>query len=191
MSDNINSPEKVGPAADIEPAPVPNPSSTFYSEMVAVLIAAVDHLIQSIPEFDTPVVTTEFVERKRRLSPLFVSRAVNALLVNPELQEVKPLNAAQTIDDKQFIDAFEPLEAHLTTALKGLKRVIAARRARLNAAAELIYLFGKALAQDRDATTIHDHVDTMKRSRHAPRRSRKRNPAAEAARKGGERQQQQ
>lgn len=167
-----------------EPAPIPTPSPTLYSEMAAALIAAVDRLIESVPEFGAPVLASAVVERKRRVPPRFVASAVNAVTVSSELHTVKALNAAQTIDDKQFVDAFEPLAAHLATALKGLRRVILARKARLNASAQQIYAFSKALAREREAAPIGDHVDEMKRTLR-PSRTRKTGEPVDQARKEG------
>jgi hypothetical protein len=178
--------DKDAPAkADAEdPAPIPTPSPTLYSEMAMALIAAVDRLIESVPDFGAPVVASAVVERKRRVPPGFVASAVNALTVSSELQGVKGLNAVQAIDDKQFVDAFEPLEAHLATTLKGLKRVILARKARLTASAQQIYAFSKALARERDAAPIGDHVDEMKKTLR-PVRRRKADDPLEQARKEG------
>jgi hypothetical protein len=186
MSEKSNEKEKPAQGAtDAEPDPIPAPlptsSPTFYSEMAMALIAAVDRLTESVPEFAAPVVAANVVERKRRVPSDFVAKAVNALLVNSELQTLKALNAAQIVDDKQFVDAFEPLAAHLSTALNGLKRVIVARKARLTASAQQIYAFGKALAREREAAPIVEHVENMKRTLRRVRR--KKVDGAEAVRK--------
>ncbi|HEY0160396.1 MAG TPA: hypothetical protein VGF28_24125 [Thermoanaerobaculia bacterium] len=167
MAEKINDKEKPAQGATEDapiPAPLPTPSPTFYSEMAAALVAAVDRLTESVPEFAAPVVPTLVVERKRRVPSEFVARAVGALLVSAELQTVKALNPAQIIDDKQFVDAFEPLAAHVSTALNGLRRVIVARKARLTASAQQIYAFSKALAREREAAPIAEHVENMKRT---------------------------
>jgi hypothetical protein len=113
------------------------------------------------------------VERKRRVPPEFVTTAFNALTVRVELQSLEVLNGTQAIDDKQFIDAFEPVAAHLSTTLKGLKRVIAARKARLTASAQQIYAFSKAIVREQEAAPLGDHVDEMKRTIRPAHRRRK------------------
>jgi hypothetical protein len=165
-----------------EPAPAPTPS--LYAEMAAALITAVDHLMTSVPDFGVPVVTTDVVDRKRRVPPEFVAKAVNALTVRSELQSIKAVNAAQTVDDKQFVDAFEPLADHLSAALKGLKRVIVARKARLTASAQQIYAFSKALAREREAAPIADHVDEMKRTLRPARRRNTGTPVEQPGKEG-------
>ena len=155
------------PAQAAEP-PLPTPSPTFYMEMTKELITAIIRVTDAIPEFGNPVVAPEFVARKRYLPPAFVESAIAALLSSPEVQNIPSLNVLQTLDDKQFVDAFKVLRAHLRTTLKGVDRVVRAREARLVAAAQQIYDFSKAFARDAE-TPISDHVALMKQSRQ-PRR---------------------
>jgi hypothetical protein len=91
---------------------------------------------ESIPDFDNPVVDEAFVQRKRHLRPEFADGAVNTVAVSPELQMIPALNVPQTLDDKQFVEAYVILAAHLATALKGINRVIRARKARHRLCAE-------------------------------------------------------
>jgi hypothetical protein len=147
----------------IEPVPMVSPSPTFYSELATTLITAIDQFTSSVPDFNNPIVTEDFVTKKRRIRPEFVTEAVSALLVHSELHNIKQLNAVEALDDKQYVDAFIPLARHIKGALKGLGFSISARQARLAGNAQLIYSVAKAIARDRN-TTLGVHVDDMKRS---------------------------
>jgi hypothetical protein len=164
--------------AALEPAPMVSPSPTFYSELAQSLITAIDQFTAAIPEFDNPIVSDEFVVRKRGIREAFVTEAVSALLVHTELQNMKQLNAVEALDDKQYIDAFVPLVRHLQSALRGLRSTIKARKARLAGNAQLIYTVAKAFTRDRKASSLVEHVGNMKRSlATTPRRKRVAAPA--------------
>ena len=175
--------EPDGPA----PEPMATPSPTFYSQLAADLIASLDGFTAAVPDFDNPLrLSIAFVKAKRRLPKAFVIDAVAALLVSGELQGLRISNTAEVLDDQQYIDAFVPLARHLDTALKGLNFSIQAREARLAANAQKIYTTAKALAQDREGTTIGVHVENMKRSRRQPvRRKTKPEPQLLLTRKEG------
>jgi len=165
--------EPDGPA----PEPMPTPSPTFYSQLAADLIASLDGFTAAVPDFDNPLrLSASFIQSKRRVPKAFVVDAIAALLVSGELQGLKISNTAEVLDDQQYIDAFVPLARHLETALKGLNFTIQAREARLAANAQKIFTTAKALAQDREGTTIGVHVENMKRSRRKPPARRKTKP---------------
>lgn len=174
-------------AAAAEPSPLPTPSPTYYGQLAATLIASIDQFTAAVPDFDnSQQVSKEFVARKRNLPPQFVNDAVSALIVSPELQAIRSLNAAEVLDDKQYVDAFAPLERHLEGALKGVRFAIGIRYARLGAGAQQIYAFAKTIARDRSTTALDVHVERMKRSR-TPGRRRKSDgeDVAGAKKKGG------
>lgn len=154
----------------LEPVPMVSPSPTFYSELAQTLITAIDQFTAAIPEFDNPIVSDEFVLRKRSIRPEFVTEAVSALLVHTELQNMKQLNAVEALDDKQYIDAFVPLARHMQSALRGLRSTIKARKARLAGNAQLIYSVAKAFTRDRKTSSLGEHVGNMKRSLATPSR---------------------
>ena len=148
----------------LEPSPMVSPSPTFYSELAQTLITAIDQFTAAIPDFDNPIVSDEFADRKRHIRPEFITEALSALLVHTELQNMKQLNAVEALDDKQYIDAFVPLARHMQSALRGLRSTIRARKARLGGNAQVIYSVAKAFTRDRKTSSLGEHVGNMKRS---------------------------
>jgi hypothetical protein len=167
---NIQTPS-ASPAA-VEPAPVPTPSSIVYADIAAPLQSALEQFNAALPPLDNPSMTKEFITRKRRVPAPLVTHAVSAILVEPELQNMKSLNIPQMLDDKQCLDVFIPLERNMDAAHKALIMEIQAREARLAGNSQQIYAVSKALARDRDATTLGVHVVNMKRAMKGPRRRR-------------------
>jgi hypothetical protein len=158
--------------AETEPAPGPFPSASFYDEIVAPVMAALEQFSVAIPPLDNLAVTQDFIKRKRRVPAPFVTHAVSAILVELELQNVKSLNTAQAFDDKRCLDALVPLARQMDAALKALLLIIQGREARLAANAQQIYAVAKAFARDREATSLGVHVVNMKRALKGPRRRR-------------------
>ena len=95
--------------ADAEPAPPPFPSPSFYEEIVAPVMAALEQFSAAMPPLDNLAVTQDFITRKRRVPAPFVTHAVAAMLVELELQNVKSLNTAQAFDDKRCLGARDAL----------------------------------------------------------------------------------
>ncbi|HYK01367.1 MAG TPA: hypothetical protein VE974_06395 [Thermoanaerobaculia bacterium] len=173
MTDKVKQNPVASTAALDEPAPMVTPSPTFYSELANSLLTALDQFTAAVPNFDNPTVSKDYIKKKRRVPALLVTNAVSAVLVHSELHSVKALNAEQTIDDKQYIDAFTPLARHMETALKAIIFGIEAREARLAANAQQIYAVAKAFVRDRESTTLAVHVDNMKRAIKAARRGKR------------------
>jgi hypothetical protein len=160
MSDEkkIAEPELPVPA---QPVPLVTPSPTLYGELATGLITDLDQFSANVPGFDDETVTTDFVRRKQRISPEFINRAVGALFGDGELLAVKSLNAAEAMDDKQYIDAMLPVEQKLLVVYRRLRFTIRIRQARLARTAQQIYGIAKELARDRDTSTINLHVQDM------------------------------
>ena len=144
-----------------QPAPLVTPSPTLYGELATSLSADLDQFTASVPGFDDETVTIEFVRRKQRIATAFVSKAVGALFGNNELLAVKPLDAAETMDDKQYVDAMSPLVQKLGTVYKRLRFTVQVREARLTRKAQQIYGVAKELARDRETAPIAAHVAEM------------------------------
>jgi hypothetical protein len=160
------------------PVPVPpiprfTPTLTLYGELAAALTASLDQFAASVPGFDDETVSRDFVRRKKRISPEFVKSAVSALFGDNELLGVKPLDGAETMDDKQYIDAMNPVVQKLLTVYKRLNFTVQVREARLVRKAQQIYGIAKELARDRETSTIKSHVDQMARTRQLRRRTAK------------------
>ena len=156
--------------ADAEPAPASSP--TFYADLAAPVVAALEQFMAAIPPLDTLAVTQDFIKRKRRVPAPFVTHAVSAVVADPELQNVKSLNTAQALDDKLCVDAFIPLARQMDAAVKSVLLIIQGREARLAANAQQIYAVAKALSRDRDATPLGVQVGNMRRAMKGPRRRR-------------------
>jgi hypothetical protein len=156
--------------ADAGPAPEPSP--TFYADLAAPVLAALEQFMAAIPPLDNLAVTQDFIKRKRRVPAPFVTHAVSAVVADPELQNVKSLNTAQALDDKLCVDAFIPLARQMDAAVKSLLLIIQGREARLAANAQQIYAVAKALSRDREATPLGVQVGNMKRAMKGPRRRR-------------------
>jgi hypothetical protein len=120
-----------------------------------------DRFTANVPGFDDETVTREFVRRKRRIPRAFVHRAVGALFGSSELHAVEVLDMAETMDDKQYIDAMQPVEQKLFGVWKRLRFTIQVREARLARKAQQIYGVARELARDRETSTIKLHVDEM------------------------------
>ncbi len=152
--------------------PMPTPSPTYYGQLATTLVGSLDQFTAAIPDFGNPQqVSMEFVQRKRYIRPQFIADAISALLVSPELQSLRLVNLAEVMDDKQFVDAFLPLLRHLEAATKGLKFIVAMRNARLGEAAQQTYGLARELDRNKAASTISAHVENMKRSYYARRKS--------------------
>ena len=164
-----------------ETEPMPTPSPTFYSQLAANLIAALDQVTAAVPNFEDGVTTKDFVSKKRRVPPAFIVDAISALKVNGDLHNVKALNVLEAMDDSQYVEAFEPVIRHLQAALAGLEFSVAGRKARLAATAQKIYAISKALVRDRENTSvgIAVHVNNMKRSLRPSRRRKGDEPGKE------------
>jgi hypothetical protein len=171
MTEKSKQHQGVSQAVD-EPPPVPAPSPTFYADLAAAVIAALDQFKAQMPPADNLAVSKDFIKKKRRVPAPFVTDAVSAILGEAELQNVKSLNIAQALDDKLCLDALIPLARHVDAALKALLLIIQAREARLAANAQQIYAVSKAFSRDREATSLAVHVANMKRSLKGPRRRR-------------------
>ena len=180
MKEKTTKDDQTTVTAPLEATPMVSPSPTFYSELANTLIAAIDQFTGAIPEFDNPIVSEEFVIKKRRIRAEFITEAVSALLVHTELQNMKHLNALEALDDKQYIDAFTPLARHMQSALRGLRSSIKAREARLGGSAQRIYSVAKALTRDRKTSSLGEHVGNMKRTL-APATRRKKGTVEETA----------
>lgn len=170
MADRKQNPS-VGAAAE-EPPPASFPPPTFYAELAAALISALDQFNAAMPPLDALTVSEKFIKRKRRVPPPFVADAVTAILGESELQSIKTLNAAQLLDDKLCVEAFAPLLRRLKAAEKIVRLMVQAREARQAAGAQQIYAVAKAFASDREATSLGVHVGNMKRSLRGTRRQR-------------------
>ena len=189
MKENTQITESEVPAPVPVPQPVPlvTPSPTLYGELAAGLIADLDRFCASVPGFDDETVTLDFVRRKKRVSKVFVTKAVGALFGNNELLEIKPLDAAETMDDKQYVDAMAPLVQKLGSVFKRLGFTVDVREARLTRKAQQIYGVAKELARDREATEIKTQVDEMAKARKIRAKpAPKEVPAAPAPGKEGE-----
>jgi hypothetical protein len=178
MSAKTTHTPSASPAA-VEPAPVPTPSPIVYADIAAPLQSAIEQFNAALPPLDNLSMTKEFITRKRRVPAPLVTHAVSAILVEPELQNMKSLNIAQMLDDKQCLDVFIPLERNMDAAHKALIMEIQAREARLAGNSQQVYAVSKALARDRDATTLGVHVVNMKRAMKVPPPRRRRNPEDE------------
>ena len=163
MNENTQINESEVPAP--QPVPLVTPSPTLYGELAAGLIAALDQFTASVPGFDDETVTVAFVRRKKRLSKAFVNKAVGALFGNNELLAIKPLDAAEAMDDKQYVDAMFPVVQKLGTVFKRLGFTVDVREARLTRKAQQIYGVAKELARDREATPLNNQVDEMAKTR--------------------------
>jgi hypothetical protein len=170
MADRKQIPSVGAPAE--EPPPSSFPPPTFYAELAAAVISALDQFNAAMPPLDPLTVSEKFIRRKRRVPAPFVTDAVGALLVESELQNVRTLNAAQLVDDKLCIEAFTPLLRRLKAAEKVVRLMVHAREARAAAGAQQIYAVAKAFASDREATSLGVHVGNMKRSLRGTRRQR-------------------
>jgi hypothetical protein len=148
-----------------QPVPLVTPSPTLYGELATGLIGDLDRFSAAVPGFDDETVTPEFVRRKQRVSPEFVNRAVGTLLGSSELLNVKPLDPAETLDDKQYVDAMRPVEQKLLAVYKRVRFTIRVREARLTRRAQQIYGVAKELARDRDTSLIKSQVDDMAKAR--------------------------
>jgi DNA-binding protein H-NS len=154
-------------------------SSPSFWELANTLIGAIDKVSAAVPTFEDSRVSREFVERKLRVPASFVTEAVSALLVEPELRSVNTLSSDRTLLRKQYIDAFLPLLNHMDVATKELRFNIEAQQALLAADAQQIYGFAKVLAQDRDTSSVSVYVGNMKRALRAARRKKRVRTAAE------------
>jgi hypothetical protein len=156
----------------VKPIPRLTPSPTFYGQLADGLAADLDRFSANVPGFDDETVQPEFVRRKRRIPRRFVQRAVGALFGSSELLAVEVLDAAETMDDQQYIDAMQPVERKLFAVWKRLRFTIQVREARLARKAQQIYGVAKELARDRETSTIQSHVDEMAKFRSQKKRRR-------------------
>jgi hypothetical protein len=151
-------------ATAVEEPPVSFPPPTFYAELAANLVNALDQFLAAMPPLDALTVSEKFIKRKRRVPAPFVADAVSAILTDSELQNVRTLNAAQAVDDQLCLEAFRPLVRRVKGADKALRLMVQAREARAAANAQQIYAVAKAFTSDREATSLGVHVGNMKRS---------------------------
>jgi len=192
MNENtqITESEVPSPVPATQPVPLVTPSPTLYGELAAGLSADLDQFTASVPGFDDETVSPEFVRRKQRIGAPFVNKAVGALFGNNELLAIKPLDAAETMDDKQYVDAMSPLVQKLGTVYKRLRFTVQVREARLTRKAQQIYGVAKELARDRETSVIRIQVDEMakalKAGRTKPAPKPEEAPAAPAPGKEGE-----
>lgn len=162
-----------------EPPVIPTPTVTHYQQVANELSAAMQTFKSAIPGYESAhSLTKNVVEQKRRIPEAFVKKAVAALLMSPELQTVRQLDAAESLDDAQFIDALAPVLQQLGTLYDGLKFTIDARKARLAANAQQIYAISRGLAQTRAGADLTGHVEEMKRARRSHPRRRTDVPAS-------------
>ena len=152
-----------------QPVPLVTPSPTLYGELATTLSADLDQFTASVPGFDDETVTIDFVRRKQRIATVFVNKAVAALFGSNELLAVKPLDAVETMDDKQYVDAMSPLVQKLGTVYQRLRFTVQVREARLARKAQQIYGVAKELARDRETSEIKSHVNEMARALKARR----------------------
>jgi len=167
-TDDTQLPALARPIARVTPSP------TLYGELARDLMADLDRFSANVPGFNDETVKPEFVRRKRRIPRPFVQRAVGALFGSNELLAVEVLDAAETMDDQQYLDAMKPVEQKLFAVYKRVRFTNQVREARLARKAQQIYGVAKELARDRETSTIKVHVDEMAkyRTQKKPRRTK-------------------
>jgi hypothetical protein len=79
MADKPNQVASPSAALPADPAPLPLPA-TFYADLAAPVIAALDQFLAAMPPLDRLSVSEQFIKRKRRVPVPFVTDAVSAVL---------------------------------------------------------------------------------------------------------------
>jgi len=142
----------------------PSPTVTHYQQLASRFMAAVNEIMETLPQLEAAFNLTDNQVRAGLSVPLpFLATVTAAVEQSPELQSLNLFDVTEARDTLQFLDAFSPARDKSDAFRKTVKRIMDLRRAILVKSALQIYAVAKRLALDPAATAIALLVDNMKR----------------------------
>jgi len=160
----------------------PTPTITYYQQLAAQFMAALDEIAEIIPKLEgTNVVTAEFVRSYQNVPIEFLATTTSAVEQSPEFQSLKKLDVIMARDRLQFIEAFRPVLDKVSAFTKNLQFTLNSRKALLGFESLQVYDIAKAFARDRKDKTVAALVAVMRRDLNRAGRPRKSQAKAKKA----------
>jgi len=187
MSPVIITPPPAPPPVDPGSDAPPTLTITYYRQLAAHLMSALDEISAIIPRLGESVVLRTGVETKppsghHNIPLVFLSTAVDSVEQLPELQVVKKLDVNRGRDSLQLIDAFRTVQNRASAFGKDLGQVLDARQSALALESLDTYAVAQSLDRDKSNAALSEAVENMRRALgRAPRKKKVTDPEVDPA----------
>ena len=179
MSPVIITPPPAPPPADPGSNAPPTLTITYYRQLAAHFLQAIDEIAVFIPrlqetEPQRTTVTPKPASGHRFIPLAFLSTTVDSVEKHTELQVLNKLDVNRGRDTLQLIEAFRSIQDRSAAFVRDLEQVIDGRRSGLTIEALDIYVAAQVLARDNSNAVLSESVSNMKRDlgRRGPRKKK-------------------
>jgi hypothetical protein len=173
----IITPPPVPPPVDPGSDAPPTLTITYYQQLAAHLMSALDEISAIIPRLQEVGVQRTGVATKppsghRNIPIAFLTTAVDSTEQLPELQVNNKLDVARGRDTLQLIDAFRTVQNRAAGFGRDLGQVLDGRQSALALESLDTYSLAQSLARDKTNVPLNEAVENMSRTlgRRGPRK---------------------